>query len=74
MEDVEDTSEKQLQEEKDHYLRVVTRGGAASAVDFRGNAEEAETYATLLIDASAHAMLRLPVPCGKQAVCLHART
>ena len=43
MEDVEGGSSKQVEEEKDHYLRVVTRGGASSTVDFRGNVEEAET-------------------------------
>ncbi len=43
VEDVVGGSAEQLGEEKDHYLRVVTRGGAVSIVDFRGNVEEAQT-------------------------------
>ena len=45
VEDVEGGSAKLLEEEKDHYLRVVTRGGAVSTADFRGNVEEAQTCA-----------------------------
>ena len=45
---MEGATEKQLQEEPGHYLRVEVRGRMPDAVDFRGPVEEAQTCAAFI--------------------------